>query len=57
VVPHFFAFSPSAFVEPASTMLKYVARLRIAAALRFSRTAIEPEVSPVAEKPAADHHP
>jgi len=27
-----FCFSPSAFVEPASTMPKYVARLRIAAA-------------------------
>ena len=48
---HFpFAFSPSAFVEPTSTMPKYIARLRIAAALRFSRTAIEPEVSPVAAR-------
>jgi hypothetical protein len=41
-----FAFSPGAFVEPASTIPKLIARSRIAAALRFSRTAIEPEVSP-----------
>jgi len=45
-----FAFSPGAFVEPASTMPELIARLRIAAALRFSRTAIEPEVSPVAAR-------
>jgi hypothetical protein len=45
-----FALSPSAFVEPASTMPKLITRLRIAAALRFSRTAIEPEVSPVAAR-------
>jgi hypothetical protein len=35
-----FAFSPSAFLEPASPMPKLVARLRIPAAVRFSRTAI-----------------
>src|SRR6266481_6674249 len=48
---HFpFAFSPSAFLEPASPMPKLVARLRIPAAVRFSRTAIAAEFSPDAAR-------
>src|SRR5258706_13952636 len=48
---HFpFAFSPSAFLEPASPMPKLVARLRIPAAVRFSRAAIAAEFSPDAAR-------
>src|SRR5258706_14687546 len=48
---HFpFAFSPSAFLELASPMPKLVARLRIPAAVRFSRTAIAAEFSPDAAR-------
>ena len=52
-----FAFSPGAFLEPASSMPTLLARLRIPAAVRFSLAAIAAESLQMQQEPAADHHP